>query len=301
MPRKPDLSIIGKTYNNLIVNKLTDDYNAYNRRLYECTCLICGKKRLATKQNLQRGEIKDCGKHWSYNDIKNKKFGKLTAMYVVEESTENKNRCKVWHCKCDCGKEVDVYYNYLKNGRVISCGCVKKDNLKKTYVDGTAPCKIKHPDKLRKTNTSGVTGVWYDKNKQLWCAEIVFKHKKYFLGRFKEKKDAIAARKVAEKNIFGEFLKWYEENKGENGMTREKEVELLMKDGDTRSEAEKHLKDGAMIIEDLAENLESYLDEWDIDEEDREAYRNMVENKIPVAGWGIVEDGGKTFYIMYVL
>ena len=84
-------------------------------------------------------------------------------------------------------------------------------------------------------------------------------------------------------------------------MTREKEVELLMKDGDTRSEAEKHLKDGAMIIEDLAENLESYLDEWDIEEEDREAYRNMIENKIPVADWGIVEDDGKTFYIMYVL
>ena len=84
-------------------------------------------------------------------------------------------------------------------------------------------------------------------------------------------------------------------------MTREKEVELLMKDGDTRSEAEKHLKDGAMIIEDLAENLESYLDEWDVEEEDREAYRNMIENKIPVADWGIVEDGGKTFYIMYVL
>lgn len=84
-------------------------------------------------------------------------------------------------------------------------------------------------------------------------------------------------------------------------MTREKEIELLMKDGDTRSEAEKHLKDGAMIIEDLAENLESYLDEWDVEEEDREAYRNMVENKIPVADWGIVEDDGKTFYIMYVL
>lgn len=84
-------------------------------------------------------------------------------------------------------------------------------------------------------------------------------------------------------------------------MTREKEIELLMKDGDTRLEAEKHLKDGAMIIEDLAENLESYLDEWDVEEEDREAYRNMIENKISVAGWGIVEDGGKTFYIMYVL
>lgn len=84
-------------------------------------------------------------------------------------------------------------------------------------------------------------------------------------------------------------------------MTREKEIELLMKDGDTRSEAEKHLKDGAMIIEDLAENLESYLDEWDVEEEDREAYKNMIENKIPVADWGIVEGDGKTFYIMYVL
>lgn len=84
-------------------------------------------------------------------------------------------------------------------------------------------------------------------------------------------------------------------------MTREKEVELLMKDGDTRSEAEKHLKDGAMIIEDLEENLENYLDEWGVEEEDREAYRNMIEKKISVADWGIVEDGGKTFYIMYVL
>lgn len=84
-------------------------------------------------------------------------------------------------------------------------------------------------------------------------------------------------------------------------MTREKEVELLIKDGDTRSEAEKHLKDGAMIIEDLEENLENYLDEWGVEEEDREAYRNMIEKKIPVADWGIVEDDGKTFYIMYVL
>ena len=84
-------------------------------------------------------------------------------------------------------------------------------------------------------------------------------------------------------------------------MTSEKELELLLKDGDTRSEAEKHLKDGAMIFEDLAENLESYLDEWDVEEEDREAYRKMIKNKIPVADWGIVEDDGKTFYIMYVL
>lgn len=67
MPRKADTTIIDKVYNNLKVDKLTDQYNSYHRRLYECTCLLCGKKRLATKQNLQRNEVKDCGNHRDYN------------------------------------------------------------------------------------------------------------------------------------------------------------------------------------------------------------------------------------------
>ena len=84
-------------------------------------------------------------------------------------------------------------------------------------------------------------------------------------------------------------------------MTREREIEILMDDRCTRKEAEKHLKDGTIIFEDFEENLESYLDEWDIEEEEREAYRNMIETGIPVTDWGIVEKDGKTYYIMYVL
>lgn len=79
------------------------------------------------------------------------------------------------------------------------------------------------------------------------------------------------------------------------------EIEILMLDGCTRSEAEKHLKNGTVIFTDLAENLESYLDEWDIEAEDRKEYRRMVNNKIPVKDWGIVEDNEKTYYIMYIL
>ena len=84
-------------------------------------------------------------------------------------------------------------------------------------------------------------------------------------------------------------------------MTREREIEILMQDRCTKSEAEKHLKDGTIIFEDFEENLESYLDEWDIEEEDREPYRKMVTDKIPVADWGIVEQDGKTYYIEYAL
>lgn len=212
MSRKPDLSLIGQTYNNLKVDKLTDEYNSYNRRLYECTCLLCGAKRLATKQNLQRNEIKDCGNHLVYNDITNQQFGKLKALYVTDKKSETKSRCRIWHCKCDCGNECDVLYDDLVSGNVKSCGCLKTEKIKQLYVAGTAPCKL-DGNKIRKTNTSGTTGVWFDSTRQMWTAEIMFKKKKYRLGRYKDKQDAIKARKLAEEKIFGEFLEWYEKNK----------------------------------------------------------------------------------------
>ena len=84
-------------------------------------------------------------------------------------------------------------------------------------------------------------------------------------------------------------------------MTKEREIELLMLDKCTKLEAEKHLKNGSTIFEDFEENIESYLDEWNIEEEDKSEYRRMVTDKIPVRDWGIVEDNEKTYYIMYVL
>ena len=84
-------------------------------------------------------------------------------------------------------------------------------------------------------------------------------------------------------------------------MTKEREIELLMLDKCTKLEAEKHLKNGSTIFEDFEENIESYLNEWNIEEEDKNEYRKMVTDKIPVRDWGIVEDNEKTYYIMYVL
>ena len=52
-------------------------------------------------------------------------------------------------------------------------------------------------------------------------------------------------------------------------MTREMEIEILMEDRCTKSEAEKHLKNGTIIFEDFEENFEKYMDEWDIEEEER--------------------------------
>ena len=84
-----------------------------------------------------------------------------------------------------------------------------RDKIKDLYVDGTAPCKLDGSN-IRSTNTSGATGVWFDKSRGKWCAEIMLKRKKYYLGRYEKKADAIAARKEAEKVVFGEFIEWYE-------------------------------------------------------------------------------------------
>ena len=45
-------------------------------------------------------------------------------------------------------------------------------------------------------------------------------------------------------------------------MTREKQIEILMEDRCTKSEAEKHLKNGTTIFEDFEENFDKYMKEW---------------------------------------
>lgn len=53
--------------------------------------------------------------------------------------------------------------------------------------------------KLRTNNKSGVSGVRFDKERKKWTASIKIMYKQHFLGQFKTKKEAIMARKEAEK------------------------------------------------------------------------------------------------------
>lgn len=81
----------------------------------------------------------------------------------------------------------------------------------------------------------------------------------------------------------------------------EKEIEILMLDGCTKAEAEKHLKKGTVIYSDLEERFAEYMQEWNIDEEEQEAYKEMVNGGAPVLDWGVVKKDGKTYYIQYCL
>lgn len=79
------------------------------------------------------------------------------------------------------------------------------------------------------------------------------------------------------------------------------DLEILMMDGCTYKEAQDLLRNGSVVFRDFEKCFNQYMEEWGADEEQRKAYKKMINEKIPVEDWGIVEFEGKTYYIMYVL
>ena len=66
-----------------------------------------------------------------------KRFGRLE---VVDIAAPNKHGKRTWLCKCDCGNNSIQTTGDLNFGRVVSCGCLKKEkvsNLKRSH--GNAP------------------------------------------------------------------------------------------------------------------------------------------------------------------
>lgn len=55
------------------------------------------------------------------------------------------------------------------------------------------------------TNKSGVTGVYFDKRRGKWAANITYNSRKIFLGRFDRKEDAVRIRLEKEIELFKEF------------------------------------------------------------------------------------------------
>lgn len=66
----------------------------------------------------------------TYTDLTHIKFGRLLVLYRVENvRTKSGRSMVVWHCKCDCGNEVDVRAQNLKDGNTKSCGCLNSDEV----------------------------------------------------------------------------------------------------------------------------------------------------------------------------
>lgn len=138
-------------------------------------------------------------------DITDQTFGRLKVTRPTEKRTLSGSI--IWELECECGNTVHKSVNELKTGRILSCGCLYKESRKdctsyrNDFVDNTCLSSIiaaKTPGVL---NTSGHTGVYFDKRSKKWQAYINYRKKRHYLGSFEEKEDAICTRKEGEAKL----------------------------------------------------------------------------------------------------
>lgn len=132
--------LIGQKFNHLTI-KSFDRYDKHFARYFICEC-DCENHTLKSVRidKLRNGDVKSCGcakyEKPRRKDLTGQKFGKLLVQY---ENGRDKNNKVVWHCLCDCGREIDVEGHRLtrKTQNKTSCGECIKPKFKPRYKDLT--------------------------------------------------------------------------------------------------------------------------------------------------------------------
>ena len=195
---------------------------------YVCECQ-CQEKNIVTvaSSSLRNKLTQSCGclqkeRVKAAHIVKEKNIVDLTdntfGFWTVKRKISGIGVNTLWECECQCKAVKPVIQSSLVNGLSTSCGCktktYAKENIRENLgiIDGTN-ISIISSDKIPANNTSGIKGVSYRKKLNKWQAYIMFKGKFYNLGHYTILEEAGAVRKIAEEQIFGEFIKWYEQFK----------------------------------------------------------------------------------------
>ena len=73
-----------------------------------------------------------------FKDLIGQKFGRWTVIEQVDPVNDNDGRVRRrWLCQCDCGKIHIVKESSLKQGLSKSCGCARKETLRKKSINLT--------------------------------------------------------------------------------------------------------------------------------------------------------------------
>lgn len=123
-----------------------------------------------------------------------------------------------WYCDKD-GYLVSSYYfngerRFIRFHRIVMNATPEQvvDHINRNKADNRKAnlrcCKRAENDRNRNlyiTNTSGVSGVYFDKQRNKWVASITLERQKIYIGRFAVKEDAIRARLDKEMELYKEF------------------------------------------------------------------------------------------------
>ena len=88
-------------------------------------CSFCGNEFKSSITSVVSGHTKSCG-CISHPVKPGMKFGSLTVKYRIPHKRDCSNNY-IWHCECDCGNEVDVSTDTLRDkNKPCTCGCSRR-------------------------------------------------------------------------------------------------------------------------------------------------------------------------------
>ena len=121
--------------------------NKHGKAMWLCECIYCGKQVVRVPLPYK------CRCQMKHEDLSGKRFDKLLVMYEVGRNNNNKF---VFHCKCDCGNEVDVVGESLKCGLTKSCGCSRA--VQKPYRQKEVPTRFGEFEVIKKLDSRNSSG-----------------------------------------------------------------------------------------------------------------------------------------------
>lgn len=135
------IDLVGKRFGMLTVLKKVSPRGKSKGAFWETVC-DCGETKVISSQCLQRGRGLHCHLHprkgWgeARNVLAGQKFGRLS---VLSLSHINPRQGSVWLCLCECGGTKEVLATSLVQGHTKSCGCLKKETMKRgNFIHGHA-------------------------------------------------------------------------------------------------------------------------------------------------------------------
>ena len=224
--------LTGMRFGRLVVVKRAEDYILPNGRKcvrWLCKC-DCGNEVIVFSNNIGK-TILSCGCFAKENMSKVKKkyntydlSGEYGIGYTskgeefyfdLEDYDKIKDYCWLINSEGYVASAKGVlFHNIIMNDKFIDHKNHKKYDNKKYNLRKVTSSQNQMNGSKRFDNTSGVTGVSWDKLKNKWIAYIAKNGKQKHLGGFDKFEDAVKARKEAEEKYFGEYS--YDNSQGYN-------------------------------------------------------------------------------------
>ena len=215
------IDLSGHKYGLLTVISRAPNDKKTGRTSWNCLC-ECGSDTVVTSLNLRSGNSTSCGCQRGRHSKENTYYARdgymvgvdsngLEFVFDAEDYDKVKGYCwlvcKGYARAAERGTGKNISLHRLVMGAEKEVDHINRnpaDNRKANLREVTRAQNNMNAG-LSKNSQSGVTGVHYDKSRDKWVAVIGLDYKSINLGRFKEKEEAIIARKKAEKKYFEEY------------------------------------------------------------------------------------------------